>query len=61
MRSGGDVEVEFQAVVGEADVRGQARFGERVVEIVGHVGEEGAAGLELLDEGDGLGQVGVAG
>ncbi len=35
-------------------------FGGGVVEIVAHVGEEGAAGFELVDEVDGLGEVGVA-
>ena len=42
-------------------MRGQIGFGEGVVEVVGHVGEEGAAGLELFDEGYTLGEVGVAG
>ena len=42
-------------------MRGQAGFGEGVVEIVGHVGEEGTARFELLDKGDGFGEVGVAG
>ena len=32
-----------------------------VVEIVAHVGEEGSARFELVDEVDGLGEVGVAG
>jgi hypothetical protein len=42
-------------------MRGQAGFGGGVVELVRHVGEEGAAGFQLLDEGDGFGQVGVTG
>jgi len=32
-----------------------------VVEVVGHVGEEGAAGLDALDQGDGVVQRGVGG
>ena len=40
---------------------GRAGFGGVVVEVVADVGEEGAPGLELLDEGDGVFEVGVAG
>ncbi len=57
----GDLEVDLQAVVGEADVGWEGGVGCVVVEVVAHVGEEGAAGLELLDEGDGFFEVGVAG
>ncbi len=35
-------------------------LGGGVVEVVAHVGEEGAAGLELFDEADGFFEVGVA-
>ena len=55
------VEVESEAVVGKADVRRQGQFGGGVVEVVGHVGEEGATGRELVDQGDRFFQVGVAG
>ena len=50
----------MQAIVGEADVGWQGGFSGGVIEIVAHVGEEGALGLEELDEGGGLGYVGVA-
>ena len=53
--------VSLQAVVGETDVRWQDGFGGGVVEVVAHVGEEGAARLELFDEGDGFFEVRVAG
>ena len=58
-----DVEGELQAVVGEADVGRQQRVGGVVVEAVGDVGEEGAAGLQPLDQGDGVieGRVGWVG
>ena len=39
----------------------QDGFGGGVVEVVAHVGEEGAAGFELVDEVDGFVEVGVAG
>ena len=60
VRVWGDLEFDLQAVVGEADVGWEGGFGGGVVEVVAHVGEEGAAGLELFDEGDGLVEVGVA-
>ena len=40
---------------------GQLGFGFGMVEVVADVGEEGLCGLELLDDGDGLGEVCVAG
>jgi hypothetical protein len=46
---GGDGEVELEAVVGETDVGWESGVGGFVVEVVGHVGEEGAARLELVD------------
>ena len=56
-----DVEGELEAVVGEADVGREDGVGGVVVEVVGHVGEEGAAGFELLDQRDGVFQGGVGG
>jgi hypothetical protein len=56
-----DVEGDLEAVVGEADVGWKQRVGGLVVEAVGDVSEEGAARLELLDQGDGVGEVGVGG
>src|ERR1035437_8127218 len=50
----GDVEVDLEAVVGEADVGRQHGVGGGVVEIVGHVGEEGAAGADLFYDGNGF-------
>jgi hypothetical protein len=41
--------VELEAVVGETDVGWESGVGGFVVEVVGHVGEEGAARLELVD------------
>ncbi len=42
-------------------MRRQGGVGGVVVEVVAEVGEEGAAGLELFDKGDGAVEVGVAG
>ncbi len=50
MTASGDLEGELQAVVGEADVGWQLGLGGVVVEVVADVGEEGAPGLELLDD-----------
>ena len=52
---------ELEAVVGEADVGRERGVGGGVVQVVAHVGEEGAARLELFDEGDRLGEVRVGG
>ncbi len=41
--------MELEAVVGEADVGREDGVGGFVVEVVRHVGEEGAQGLELVD------------
>jgi len=57
----GDVEVELEAVVGEADVGWEDGVGGFVVEVMGHVGEEGALGLDLLDQRDGVFEGGVGG
>ncbi len=51
----------MEAVVGEADVGREEGVGGFVVELVGHVGEEGAFGVEPLGDVDGFGEVGVAG
>ena len=51
----------LEPVVGQADVRGELGVGGGVVEVVAHVGEEGALRLELLDDGDGVVEVRVAG
>src|ERR1035441_6421252 len=61
LRVGGDVEVELEAVVGEADVGRQRGVGGGVVEVVRHVGEEGTARLDFLDQGDGVVQSRVGG
>ena len=53
--------MQLKAVVGETDVGRQRGLGGGVVEVVADVGEEGAARLEALDEGDGAIEVGVAG
>ena len=53
--------MKLEAVVGEADVRGESEFCGVVVEVVGHVGEEGAARLQGLDQGDGFVEMRVAG
>ena len=53
--------MELKTVVGEADVRWKCGFGGGVVEIVAHVNEVGAAGLEPFDDCDGLVEMRVAG
>ena len=58
--SSGNLEFNLQAVVGETDVRWKRGLGGGVVEVVAHVGEEGAAWLELFDVGDGLLKMRVA-
>ncbi len=55
----GEVEVELEAVVGQTHVRREDGVGGGVVEIVAHVGEEGSFGLELLDDLEGVFDVGV--
>ena len=47
---GANLELYLQAIVGETDVRREDGLDGAVVEVVAHVGEEGAAGLEKLDE-----------
>ena len=43
-----------EAVVEDADVRGECGFDVGVFHVVGEVCEEGAFGLELCDDGEGL-------
>ncbi len=49
----------MQAVVGELDVGRKGGVDGAVVEVVAHVGEEGSARLELLDQPDGVLEMGV--
>lgn len=46
--------MELKAVVGEPDVGWEGGFGASVVEVMTHVGEEGAAGPEFFDVSDGF-------
>ena len=56
-----DLERNAQPVVGQAHVCRKLLFSLGVVELVGHVGEEGPAWLQPLDPCQGLLYVGVAG
>ena len=56
-----EIEGELEAIVGEADVGGEGGVDGFVVDLMAHVGEEGTAGFEEVDEGDGFFQVRVAG
>jgi hypothetical protein len=46
--------LDLQTVVGKADVRGECGLGGGVVQIMAHVNEVGASGLELFDDRNGL-------
>lgn len=53
--------MKLQAVVGQADVLGQACLCASVIKIVAEMSEESAARLELLNEGDGFFEMRVTG